>query len=139
MATQDDWTRITLRLPPELFEDIKRVSGELNRSANAQIVEIIREWIEQRGSKSIPPYDFCFTAEGVEHFIQVKEAADESYADNLSIRDSAPAIAILTAFEAMPQKKQKAMLELFCDEHGLSIAETNTPTAQFNINNDNGH
>ncbi|MDK8874413.1 Arc family DNA-binding protein [Paracoccus sp. SSJ] len=47
MAKQDDWARITLRLPRELHEKLNIALDETNRSMNAEIVARLTESLER--------------------------------------------------------------------------------------------
>jgi len=45
MARQDDYSRITLRLPPELHEKVRKAAGE--RSLNAEIITRLERTFEE--------------------------------------------------------------------------------------------
>lgn len=50
MATQDDWVRQTVRLPPETHEALKTLAAKNNRSTNAQLLDIVQRWVQQGGA-----------------------------------------------------------------------------------------
>jgi len=43
MAKQDDWVRITVRIPPELHEKLLHAGVLENRSLNAEIIERLKD------------------------------------------------------------------------------------------------
>lgn len=47
MATQDDWVRQTVRLPPDTHEALKALAARNNRSTNAQLLDIVQRWVQQ--------------------------------------------------------------------------------------------
>lgn len=51
MAKQDDWVRITLRLPPELHEQLKERAGA--GSLNAEIVEALEYATADYGPRGV--------------------------------------------------------------------------------------
>lgn len=70
MARQDEWVRITLRLPREVHEKLTGALDDTNRSMNAEIVARLEETFafEQEG--------VAMTREAVKSFAR-KSAVDE--------------------------------------------------------------
>jgi hypothetical protein len=48
-------TALTLRLPTELLDRLRKVADEQDRSLNAQVVRALREWMDQRVDRAGQP------------------------------------------------------------------------------------
>lgn len=67
MATQDEWHRVTVRLPPETHEALKELAIKDNRSINAQMVEVLNDWIENRAALGV--FRGNYLAEAAEEYV----------------------------------------------------------------------
>ncbi|MFP3915607.1 MAG: Arc family DNA-binding protein [Thiohalorhabdus sp.] len=47
MGSQDEYRRTTFRLPPGMYEEVRKVARQGDRSANAQMIKFIREGLER--------------------------------------------------------------------------------------------
>ncbi len=47
MSIRDEYRRTTFRLPPGLYEQLRKVAAAGDRSANAQVIKYIREGLER--------------------------------------------------------------------------------------------
>jgi hypothetical protein len=49
---KENETRITIRFPSTLVEDLKKVAGQNSRSLNSEVIQAVREHIKRQKAKA---------------------------------------------------------------------------------------
>lgn len=55
MANQDDYVRLTARLPPEIHEEITKLADRHARSLNGEIIALLQSAISAEGVEGLAP------------------------------------------------------------------------------------
>lgn len=92
MAKQDDYIRITTRIPPELHSALVELAKKTERSLNGELVARLQIAIALAEEELRPPM-----AEQTKAQYQVSDPLPE----------------LIAVIKAMPVEKQRALLELF--------------------------
>lgn len=108
MATQDDYVRITLRLPKELQERLNEATEESFRSMNAEIVARLEESFTPRTINNTTIRGNLVTADSQAIADQVERRLHGSDLEKLSVITS-----LLLAFpDAVAEAHRRSLLEI---------------------------
>jgi len=123
MPNQEDYQRVTIRIPPELHADLRRVSDASERSINAEIIKRLTDSIAEDDRKAVlqhgdPYMMIARTAQDITEMAQAILSANVVAATNADPDKTAikktPGI---TRNEAMASisESERELLELYND------------------------
>lgn len=89
MAKQDDWVRLTVRMPPELYEQLQAIVASGPRSMNAEIVSRLQQTLD---APSARPRSDVLTPEGLSLMRSYAAETKQTLQELLAALDQAEAV-----------------------------------------------
>jgi hypothetical protein len=109
MATQDEFVRITVRLPPGLHEALEALAREQNTSINSKIVAMLNDKVSAELNKEVDGHNLTLLQ--IPFFaMQLAERAQKRAANAMSESDREKYTEVASLLEAMALRVEDQVL-----------------------------